>query len=331
MDAGEIRGEEWLEPLAIRRFRVTLALARPLAVPAHRRGVLWRGAFAQVFRGLVCHDVTLDCAACGLAAACPYTAIFAPGARPGRPPIARLREPPRPFVFADPCPAEAALPAGRSPGLGLTIIGSAAPLLPYFVVSLRRLGEAGLGRAGARFEVERVAALDAAGAAAGEVYVKGGAEVRLAGRSLQACDLRRPEDAGARRVRVRFVTPTDLRGGEAAGDGAPAFGVLFRRARDRLGARASFYGEGPVGGDPRAVAALADTVETQRAAVRRVALERTSARTGERHPVSGLVGEVAYEGAALAPLMPWLRLAELVHVGKHATFGNGRIAVEVGG
>jgi len=27
--------------------------------------------------------------------------------------------------------------------------------------------------------------------------------------------------------------------------------------------------------------------------------------------------------------MPWLRLAEALGVGKHATFGNGRIAVEV--
>jgi hypothetical protein len=27
--------------------------------------------------------------------------------------------------------------------------------------------------------------------------------------------------------------------------------------------------------------------------------------------------------------MPWLRLAEVVGVGKYATFGNGRIAVDV--
>jgi len=40
----------------------------------------------------------------------------------------------------------------------------------------------------------------------------------------------------------------------------------------------------------------------------------------------GLVGHAVYEGD-LARFMPVLRLAELLHVGKHATFGQGRVEV----
>jgi CRISPR/Cas system endoribonuclease Cas6 (RAMP superfamily) len=61
----------------------------------------------------------------------------------------------------------------------------------------------------------------------------------------------------------------------------------------------------------------------------RVELSRRSARTGERHPVNGVLGAAVYEGTGIAAAMPWLRLAEALGVGKHATFGNGRITVEV--
>lgn len=53
-----------------------------------------------------------------------------------------------------------------------------------------------------------------------------------------------------------------------------------------------------------------------------------STRTGQRHPLEGLVGEAVFEGE-LGRFMPMLRLGELLQVGKHATFGLGRVEVEV--
>jgi hypothetical protein len=52
---------------------------------------------------------------------------------------------------------------------------------------------------------------------------------------------------------------------------------------------------------------------------------RTSTKTGQQHELSGLVGEGTYEGELqLAGLLPWLIMGELVQVGKHAPWGNGR-------
>src|SRR5262249_1708710 len=70
------------------------------------------------------------------------------------------------------------------------------------------------------------------------------------------------------------------------------------------------------------------------AEVRRATLSRRSARTGGGPPGggapgAGMVGAAFDGGAAVAGAMPWLRLAAVLGVGKHATFGNGRIAVEV--
>lgn len=312
-----------------------MRLERPLAVEASHRGVLFRGAFGSAFRGLVCHDVTLECGGCELRGRCPYPAVFAPSAstvEPDRPEIARLRDPPRPFVLRDPRPEAASLPPGTTLGLGLTIVGRAVKELPYFVVTLRRLGEVGLGRERTRFHIERVRALDAAGVGAGEVTSDAG--VARVGMPLTASELTRPGDALARRVRVRFRTATDLRIGGAPAREAPSLGTIVRRARDRASALAAFFGDGPLFDDAEGARALADAAD----GVRLVAAEtehahsaRRSSRTGQRHPLEGILGAALYEGERLAELMPWLRLAERLGVGKHTTFGLGHVEVDVVG
>lgn len=316
--------------LVLYRYRLTLRLARPLEVPSHRRAVLWRGAFGAVFRSLVCHDVALDCQACPLRSACPFPRVFAPSIPEGRPIIARLKDPPRPFVLADPHPSAPSLPGGEPLSLGLTLAGSAAAELPYFVVTLRRLGHDGIGPFRTRFEVDAVHCVDAADMAGPAVFERGADLVRPLRVPLRARDLTRPGDAAARRVRVRFLTPADLRSeGETSAGGAPAFGTLLRRARNRATALATFFGDAPIEHDARATGDLADRVSLARAEVARAEMVRRSSRTGQHHPIGGVVGSAVYEGEEIGGLMPWLRIAEAIGVGKHATFGNGRIAVEV--
>ena len=57
-------------------------------------------------------------------------------------------------------------------------------------------------------------------------------------------------------------------------------------------------------------------------------VNRRSSRTGQRHDVGGLIGEAEYEGQGIGKLMALVRVGELIHVGKHAAFGNGRMEVQ---
>lgn len=74
---------------------------------------------------------------------------------------------------------------------------------------------------------------------------------------------------------------------------------------------------------------------------------RTSSRTHQRHELSGFVGECTYEfpmdesavsnlesgtsnvesGISNLELLKWILCGELLHVGRHTAWGNGRIQV----
>ena len=125
------------------------------------------------------------------------------------------------------------------------------------------------------------------------------------------------------RVTVRFLTPTFLRA-----DGEiirrPEFHHLFKRLRDRINALCTFYGDGALDVDFQALGKRAEKVCTIAAHFDWAERHRTSSRTHQRHELSGFIGEGTYKGD-LTEFIPWLILAELVHVGKHAAWGNGWI------
>jgi len=318
----------FFDGLRFYRYSIRLIFERGLDVPPQGRGVLFRGAFGDEFRRLACHDVQLDCKACMLNAACPYTVVFRPELTMAEVPIARMREPPRPFVLSDPLPESVALPPGVPVSLTLTVVGHAHRLIPHFTATLRRLGEVGIGKRRTPFRLVSIHAVDAGDVPREEVFREGASVVRPVGVPLTASDLERPGDAVAARVRVRYRTATLLRA-DGVPQTEPSFGVLARRLRDRMSALAVFYGEGPVDVDVNELARKADAIATVVADFQRAVWMRTSTRTRQKHPIEGVIGEAVYEGEGLGELMPLLRLGEALHVGRHASFGNGKIEVEV--
>jgi hypothetical protein len=127
-------------------------------------------------------------------------------------------------------------------------------------------------------------------------------------------------------IRVEFQTPTDLKsaGDSPAGD----FSVLLARARDRVSTLRGLYGAGPLEVDFRGMAERARLVRTVRCELTRVAIQRRSSRTGQRHGIGGFIGVAEYEGD-LAEFVPLLEAAHWTGVGRHCTWGNGAIAVGI--
>jgi len=124
------------------------------------------------------------------------------------------------------------------------------------------------------------------------------------------------------RIRVRFLSPTELKGAPR-----PEFGVLMARLRDRISTLSALYGAGPLEIDFKTFGERAGGITMSRCETVQVAAERVSRRTGRRHSIGGFIGVTEYEGD-LAEFLPYLEIARWTGVGRQTVWGKGEIAYE---
>jgi CRISPR-associated endoribonuclease Cas6 len=234
---------------------------------------------------------------------------------------------PRPFVFrASHLDARHVCP-GEAFHFDVHLFDLSSPALAYLVLAFAQLGREGLGPRRARVELTGVWQLDERRQPATAVYDGWTPERTLA--SPLEIDLA-PADGGngapVRRVRVRFLTPTEIKTGHEIA-ARPEFPILAARIRDRVSALRAFYGAGPLDIDFRAFGERAGGIRMTRCDVRHADIVRRSSRTGQTHPLGGFVGDAEYEGD-LTEFVPYLRAAQWTGVGRQTVWGKGEIAVE---
>jgi hypothetical protein len=134
-----------------------------------------------------------------------------------------------------------------------------------------------------------------------------------------------PKSFSIPKILVRFVTPTELKDKNALAS-RPEFPILFARVRDRVSALSTFYGDGPLEVEFKALGERATLVRMTGCATREIEIHRRSSRTGQVHPIGGFVGEAEYEGK-LAEFIPFLEAAQFSGVGRHTVWGKGQIEV----
>lgn len=133
------------------------------------------------------------------------------------------------------------------------------------------------------------------------------------------------ESAPSRRVEVTFITPAWIEE-DAKVDPALEFRTLFRAIYRRLGVVAVLFGEldDDFEGAFDALDHAAESVRVTERVTRIARWQRRDLARGVRVPRMGILGVVRFEGT-LAPFVPYLRAAELLHVGKLAGEGLGRL------
>lgn len=145
--------------------------------------------------------------------------------------------------------------------------------------------------------------------------------------SVEGAELLRLPLAGdtnpVNQLRVHFLTPTELKGADR-----PEFGTLLARIRDRVSTLRQLYGPGPLDIDFKLFGERAARVAMTRCELTRVANERTSRATGQRHSLGGFIGVAEYEGE-LSEFIPFLEIARWTGVGRQTVWGKGEIAYEI--
>jgi hypothetical protein len=270
-----------------------------------------------------------ECHRCPYYAMCPISALLAT-VDPASP---RGLNVPRPYTIEPPLGTETLLPPGAPFRFGLTLFASALTLFPYVIVGVRELERRGIGlpmpgpdgrpRRG-HFRLRRIVARNPVTGSEQTILQEGDDLVQTPDLPITHDQLA-AAPGGGDAVTLEFLTPLRLVD-EGRLVHRPQFRVLVHRLFERLEALAAHYAGEPLRFDRPALLALADCVDVVEDRTRWLELASYSTRRGASSPISGFVGRATFRGP-LGPFWPWLRWAEIVHVGKDAVKGNGWLRV----
>ena len=303
------------------RFRFTIKVASPMVLPPYK-GAVFRGAFGNAFRRIVCVVPRADCTTCLLRPKCLYVSIFEPPPPADYPDAAKFSHAPPPYVLNPPLTNRQSFRPGDLLDFELVLIGPAIEALPYFIYTFVELGGKGLGRSRGRYDLTGVDLIR--GEKCYPMYDGDTQTLRAFPPYIEAAIPR--ADAQADAVTLNFITPVRLK---VKGDLVThlTFQVLFERLVNRLTLLNAFY-SGSSGPMPDLSPLLSRSRDITTAAdrLRWNDWERYSSRQREAMNFGGLRGRVSFSGG-LRPYIPWLRLGEQVNVGQSTTFGLGRFSV----
>lgn len=286
----------------IRRIDFTFLPDAALAMQAHP-GSAWRGAFGHTLKRMVCAMRLRPCEGCPLAGVCVHPAFF--GAE-------TAAEASRPFILCpDRAPRDGVLRAGQAFRVRLTLLPAAEPAAPYAIRAL--LEAAANGISARRVPFDCIAITDAAT----------GQPIDPASPLPPAAPLQCPPPPAS--ALIRFVTPLRIR---LAGDLltgrslSPSHLVAAALRRLRL--------LGLPLPDDRGQAARAEGACLQFEEKRFGWIEtaRFSSRQNAAMKMGGIVGDAVLGIRGTRHVWPLLWASSIVHLGKGASMGFGRIEAE---
>ncbi len=304
------------------RLRARLRSRENARLPAYK-GSMLRGAFGHALRRAVCAmGRGSSCDGCSLSSACVYARLFEPFAEVGgRSFVGGLPAAPQPYVF-EPHESARAIEAGGLLRFDLLQFGQAVELHAFAVMAIQRMAAGGLGARRHRFRLEDVRYQDSGGD--WHLGYRRGAR-RWPARLEPVLPAGVGLDAEAHRL--RFLSPTRIKVRRRLLDAVDFPTLAFKMLRRTL-EMAHFHG-------PEETVAWDGDELLERAAGVRVVESRLSWQDWDRYSnrqrgkmkLGGFVGDLVVEGD-LAPFAPLLRTAEVIHVGKGATFGLGKMDIQ---
>ena len=254
------------------RFRFHFRAVDPVYFPAGKSGNVIRGALGMVLRET--------------ASPAAYARLFEPGSGLGKAPSG-LGDWPRPFVLRAGSLDGRAIAVGEPFCFDVHVFDLRAPVLEYFREAFAAFGAQGIGPGHGRVSLKRVEQLN---------LDDGADEVGRPPLVLNLYPHLDPSAARVERVRLRFLTPTELKSGGALAK-RPEFAVLFGRLRDRISTLRALYGAGPLEVDFREAGERAAQIRLAHCQLQWEKVERKSGRTGQTHPLGGFTGEAEYQGS----------------------------------
>lgn len=306
------------------RFGFVLSALKTIILPQYK-GSTFRGGFGTTFRRIVCTTKKDSCDDCMFKQKCPYSYIFETPPPRDTEIMRRYPHVPHPFVTEPPEEGKHEYMPGESLRFGLVLVGRAIEYLPYFVFTFDELGKKGLGKTRGNFRLDKVF-VEIEGKEAIEIFASPEKVLNdqypiVSANQFSGENLEVPEE-----VRVRFSTPVRIRYQDSFNHKMD-FHILIRNLLRRIGSLDYFHCGGALGSiDYRALIASANGIETVSNHLVWKDWDRFSRRQEQMMNLGGFVGEISYRGN-LSPFWSFMRIGEMVHVGKGTSFGLGKFSV----
>lgn len=300
---------------ALNLTKITLRLAAQdaISLPEYKGSAL-RGGFGHAFRKVVCAVRKKVCDDCLLRQRCAYFYIFETPPPDGTEMMRKYPRAPHPFVIEPPDDEKRLYEPGERLEFSLVLIGKGREYLPYFIYAFEELGRMGIGKGRGRYCIENVSSRG---------------EIIYAAETKTLCDppqvVISSDNGPVEKITLTFLTPTRIKYEEQLAP-IPEFHMLIRSLLRRLSSLSYFHDGRRMETDFKGLIERAGAVRTMHKDLKWIDLPRYSARQQTTMMLGGFVGRMTFDGK-LTEFMPYLRLGEIVHIGKATSFGLGKYVI----
>uniref|UniRef100_A0A7C5PRB7 CRISPR system precrRNA processing endoribonuclease RAMP protein Cas6 n=1 Tax=Thermodesulfobium narugense TaxID=184064 RepID=A0A7C5PRB7_9BACT len=303
--------------LKYKKFIIKLKLLDSTTLPKYK-GITLRGGFGNIFKSIACIQKAIDCKDCILTGSCIYRKIFDSPRPQNTTKMTKYPYIPHPFIIFSQN-HETSFDNGDILDFGLVLLGSYIENLPFFVYTFIKLGEIGLGKNRAKFEVISVRDEDV------ELFDKSRKTINPFVKDPSFLSVEKISSLKGnklKKLKIDFLSPLSLRF-EGKTVLLPHFHILIRNILRRISLLEFFYGE-PSFDSSFIIKCINESFEVKilENNTYLVNLKRFSGRQKKLINHIGLVGDITFSNVPnnLAYLID---SAKDISIGRNTSFGFG--------
>lgn len=305
-----------LSLLKFLKLKFSLLAIDKILIPIKNKGNIFRGAFGLKFKELNCKSTPICIDKC-IEPTCLYSKIFEPHYTKWAP--SGMKDIPRPFILTYTNDSRIYIYPGESFNIGFNLFGWACNFYGHFITTIKAIGEEGIGPLRGRYEIKRVYCEDEFGNY--QIIMDNNGVLKEA----QPFSIKNSFEINSTFLKLLIKTPAMIKY-ESQIINQPEFYHIFLRLRDRISAIAYFHNGIELQEDFKLLELEAREVRTIKSSWQTIEIKRRSSKTHLLHDLSGVVGYAIYDFKTIERIemfAPWLKIGEIVNVGKNSVWGMG--------
>ena len=312
--------------MKLSKYRFTIKPEHELILPPFKGSTL-RGGFGIALKQSVCIEKRKECVQCVHRYKCIYSYVFeSPIPREEKEgKLSKDEYVPHPFVIEPPLDKRQFYGIEDELDLNLILVGRAVDYIPYIIFAFEELGRIGIGKDKGKYSLEKVISINNDS----EILIyDGDSHIRDDFYVMDSNEL--VQDAAQlnyQQVTFKFLTPTRIKNkGKLTID--IDFVIILRNLLRRLSRLAEVHCDEKWELEWSELIKMADDrVSTVCSELKWYDWKRYSQRQGTKMKMGGFLGEITFEGE-LAEFMPFIKLGELLHMGKGTVYGLGMYEIK---